>query len=341
MLLYPGNGVDVFDSILVEKKKIATTVLTADNFGGEYNKRSHLYFLVLWMVSIWAMITNFTQALFIKVLGRSENSLAKILWQIGRDENHISSTFVDRFSQFNHQSKVGAAGWRSLDIFYNYHEKIKPQLNGGFEKFITRHWIEKMQNRQAVANRYKIVVNLLVDAFNKFINQKEIRLVSVASGSAQAVIAAIKKCQRLNVRVVLIDTDESAIEKSREDVRMAGLEDTFAFIHGTTKELEKICQDFHPHIIEMVGFLDYRPKKKAIQLINRINKCLLPGGFFLTCNIRKNPERIFLNWVLLWPMIYRNKEQFAELLTSGGFSPENINIFYEPFQIHGIGVCKK
>jgi hypothetical protein len=341
MLLYPGTGVEVLDKFQVEEKKVVVVTLKARDFNGEHDKRSHFYIIVLWLVSVWAMITNSAQAFFIKLFKKKKSSFVKILWQMGRDPDHISSTFVDRFSRFNHQSKIGAAGWRSLDICYNYHEKIKPQLNGNFEGFITRYWIEKMQNRQAVTNRYKIVVDLLVNAFRKFISEREIRLVSIASGSAQAVIEAMRRCPQLLVKTILIDVDKTAIEKARQEVKKAGLEDRFVFIRGTTRILEEVCQEFRPHIIEMVGFLDYLPKKKAIQLINCIRRCLSPGGFFLTSNIRKNSEKIFLSWVLLWPMIYRSETQFVELLVKGGFSSEKINVLYEPFRIHGIGICQK
>jgi ubiquinone/menaquinone biosynthesis C-methylase UbiE len=341
MLLYPGAGIEVIDGFRVEEEKPTVATLEAEAFEGEHNKRSHAYILVLWLVSIWAMITNFTQAFSAKLFKKQKTAFVKILWEMGRNPDHISSSFVDRFSKFNHQSKIGAAGWRSLDIFYNYYEKVRPQLDGNFEGWITRYWIGKMENRQAVTNRLKIVVNLLEDAFKKFINEPEIRLVSVASGSAQAIIRAMQKYPHLCVKATLIDIDETAIEVSRQKVKEAGLEDCFTFVKGTTNALEEICQEFRPHIIEMVGFLDYRPKKKAIQLINRIKYCLSPGGYFLTCNIRKNREKIFLDWVLLWPMIYRNEKQFAELLVKGGFSPKKINLFYEPFRIHGIGVCQK
>ncbi len=342
MLLYPGTGVEIVeDAFRFEEDVLTVTTLKAEDFGGEHSKRSHGYVSVLWLVGIWSMITNFTQAFFIKVFKRRKDPLLRILWDLGRDSNHVSSSFVDRLSRFNHQSKTGAASWSSLDIFYNYHEKISPRLKNDIEGAMTRFWIGKMENRQAVTNRLKIVINLLENAFRKFVNEPEIRLVSIASGSAQAVIKAIQRCQYLPIKVILIDVDKTAIEKARREVEFAGLTNQISFIHGTTSDLEKVCQEFRPHIIEMVGFLDYRPKKKAIQLIRRIKDCLLPGGYFLTCNIRKNRERIFLNWTLLWPMIYRNKKQFAELLVKGGFLSEKINIFYEPFKIHGVGVCQK
>jgi len=236
---------------------------------------------------------------------------------------------------------MGAAGWRSLDLFYNYHEKVKPELNGNFESWLTRHWVGKMENRQAVTNRLKVLVELLVESFLKLSKEPEIRLVSIASGSAQAVLEAIKRCPHLNIRAILIDADPTAIEEAGRMVSSCGLDEKFSIVCNTTKCLEEVCADFQPHIIEMVGFLDYRPKNKAIQLIDQIKSFLPQDGIFLTCNINKNREKIFLDWLLLWPMIYRNEQEFAELLIEGGFSPENIQLIYEPFRIHGIAMCRK
>lgn len=238
---------------------------------------------------------------------------------MGRDTKHVSSLFVDRFSRYNHQAKYGAAGWRSLDLFYNYHEKVKPRLGRNIEGWITRHWIEKIENRQAVTNRLKIAIDLLTSSFEEFAREREIRLVSVASGSAQAVLDAMKRRPDLNVKVLLIDSDESALNEARTLVRESDLESRFSYILDTTKALEKGCRRFKPHIIEMIGFLDYRPRQKAIALIDRIREQLPEGGVFLTCNIHPNREKIFLDWVLLWPMIYRTDAEFA--------NPEQLDLF--------------
>ncbi|MEA2113381.1 MAG: class I SAM-dependent methyltransferase family protein [Patescibacteria group bacterium] len=343
MLLYPGAGTETMDgyNIKATQNGVEVTTLSAKDFGGEHNIQSWLYVLVMWLVSIWAAVTNLAQAFFIKVFKKKKSSLGKILWEMGRDPKHISSSFGDRFSQINRQTISGAASWRSLDIFYNYHEKIKSQLNNNFEGRITRYWIGKIENRQAVTNRLKIVVNLLTKAFAKFINEPEVRIVSIASGSAQAVIEAMLRCPHLNIKAILIDVDKTALKAAKTMAEKNGLGERFSFVRGTTKSLERVCREFQPHIIEMVGFLDYRPDDKAIQLIGEIKRYLPSGGIFLTCNINKNREKIFLDWVLLWPMIYRNEKQFANLLLEGGFSSENINILYEPFRIHGIGVCRK
>jgi hypothetical protein len=321
--------------------RIAIATLTAEEFCGEHDRRSLFYLGGLWLMSFWAMITNLMQALLAKIFKKQKTTMRQILWEMGRDPNHFSCFAGDRFSRYNHLAKVGAASWRALDIFYNYHEKVKPQLGNNIEGWLTHHWMEKLQNRQVVANRLRIVIRLSSKAFSEFTNEPEIRLLSVASGSAQAIIEAIKGCPQMNIRTLLIDNDPTAIEQAKKIAEAAKIENSFTFLCDKTTVLEKVCTDFKPHIIEMVEFLDYRPKKQAIKLIKRVTNCLLEGGIFVTCNIKKNLEKPLLDWVLLWPMFYRNEIEFSELLIEGGFSPEKIRLIYEPFRIHGVAVCKK
>lgn len=198
-----------------------------------------------------------------------------------------------------------------------------------------------MENRQAVTNRLKVAIELIANSLQEHAAEAEIRLLSIASGSAQAVVEAMKMHPELNVKVLLIDFDESALREARKLVKESGLESRFSYLVDTTKALEKAGESFKPHIIEMIGFLDYRPRQKAISLIDRIRRQLLQSGVFLTCNIHYNREKIFLDWILLWPMIYRTDVEFAELVVEGGFAPEKVQIVYEPFKIHGIAVCKK
>ncbi len=341
MLLYPGTGTEALpESYLITQDKVEMVLLKAEEINGEHQVRSWGYELILWLVSFWAMVTNSAQALAIKVFKRPKQSLKRILWEMGRDPDHVSSIFVDRFSYYSALSKIGAASWRSLELFYNYHEKIEPQLDDSIGDALARFWIGKMENRQAVTNRKKAVVGLLDKALHRFINEPEIRIISIASGSAQAVIEAIQKNPALPVYATLLDIDEVALQRAKMQVEKAGLSNRFRFVRGTTSALETICRE-KPHIIEMVGFLDYRPDVKAIKLIAQLRNFLAENGILLTCNIRKNRERIFLNWVLLWPMIYRDEKQLANLLIKGGFEPSKINLIYEPFKIHGIAVCQK
>jgi len=61
---------------------------------------------------------------------------------------------------------------------------------------------------------------------------------------------------------------------------------------------------FKPNIVEMIGFMDYRPLKQAIALVKRIYNILPNGGKFLTANMIPNPEQYFMKWVINWSMTY-------------------------------------
>lgn len=332
------------EEVIRVREEAKVNIIPVEEFGGEYRKTGAFYTSFLWFVSFLALVWNILCIIPVwvwRVTTKRDFSFARALWTVGRSQYHYSSPFVDWFSWHNHKGKVYAAGCIALDVFYNYNESIKATLKNNPSGWLTKFWVGRLENRQAVTNRRKLVTKMLVEAFCRFDAEPEVRLVSIASGSAQSVIEAILQAPHLNVKAKLLDVDRAAIKASRERVRLAGLEDRIEIIEGATNKLESICDGFQPHVVEMVGFLDYRPTKKAVQLIGRIKKQLVSEGIFMTCNIARNKEKIFLDWVLLWPMIYREARQFRELLLQGGFDKKNISLYSCPFKIHTLGVCKK
>jgi SAM-dependent methyltransferase len=321
----------VFESEFDQKQKVIV------GMDLENQKRTWWQFLVLWMVSGIACVSNFLISIPIKIT-HPGTPWKNIFWAMGRSGKHTSSLFFDKFSKWLHRVKVHSASWGSLDLFYNYQEKVAPQLGDDLEGVLTDFWMN-IENRQAVRNRLLMVIAELEKAFiESFERDGEVRILSVASGSAQAVIEAMKRVPWIPVKAVLIDMDSTALDYARDQAREAGLEDCFKFVQGKTDLIEQEASQLKPNIIEMVGFLDYRNDDQAIKLFQRIKAQLPEGGFFLTCNINKNPEEIFLNWVLLWRMIYRTKEQVQSLLENGGFHKSKV--FYEPLKIHSIAVCR-
>jgi hypothetical protein len=322
------------------------------------------------IVAIYVMVINFSKVFFIKCFKKTDN-IWKIYWDMGRNEKHTSSIFTDRFSPINREAIHGAGGWRALKIIYNYERDVLPKLKNNLAGILTKHWIGGMENRVAVTNRLKVSVQLLVHTLESFSKEKMIRLISIASGSAQAVIEAIKKYGRTNVRVVLIDDDITALEESKAMAEKAGFKTfiielcenekvssaeiaiiktqladnsdqvKFVLVKARTSVFDKIAEIFPPHCVEMIGFMDYRPTKKAKELLSRIYNSLVKEGVLLTCNIKNNVERIFLFAVMLWPMIYRDENELSDIVVGGNFSPQKTTIYYEPCDIHGIVATQK
>ena len=143
------------------------------------------------------------------------------------------------------------------------------------------------------------------------------------------------------IKVIFLDLDKTALEHSEKLAEKAGIKDKVTFVNKSARDLGEIVKEFHPQIIEVVGFLMYRPEEKAIKLIERIYNALPPNGVSIISQDNHVIEKFFLYYVANWPLIFRTPEKFAELLIRGGFNPKNCTIIYEPLRMHGLAVCKK
>lgn len=251
---------------------------------------------------------------------------------------YINTLLFDGLSIPCRKIKEGAATWHALNIIYNHRFNSDSSINSRVSDF----WIG-MMNAQAVRNRLRLVKHLLREEVQKFSNDGEVRLLSVACGSAQGVIEIMAEFKQKGIwiRTILLDIDPTAIEYAQGLAKQARVENQITFLRKGVNTLEKVVKGFDPHLVEMVGFLEYRPDYKAIRLVSKIHQILLPGGVFLTSNICKNPEWLFLHWVINWPMIYRTPEELLKIVIDGGFQPQSCQIISEPLKIHRLAICQK
>jgi len=243
--------------------------------------------------------------------------------------------FFDGVSINCREIKEKAASWKALDIVYNYQK--------GSENIFADFWHD-LRSSQASRNRLKLLKNLLFKNIEEISNRnEEIKMISIASGSAQGVIETIAKAKEkgILVRSVLIDLDPTALEYSKKLAQKMGVENQLTFVNRRASAIIEIGKDFKPNLIEMIGFLEYRPFEKAVKLISSIYQVLEKGGVFLVSQIAPNAESFFLREVINWPMIYRKPKEFAKILSLSGFSLDNCIFYEEPLKIHYVAECKK
>lgn len=285
----------------------------------EYDRLGYLITLpLMWLLSRWVNIKR----KFLKLLGASELK--------------TNSLWYDGLGKKCRRIKEGAASWRALDIIYHFPDYQEKQ--GAIDTF----WIN-MRNAQAVRNRFKIIQEEIFNAIVECAGSKKptesIRILSLASGSAQGVLNAVSEymLNGLRVEILLIDIDGMAGEYVKREAQKLSVPNV-EFIQGDIFKFESYLADFKPDIIEMLGFLDYLKDPLAIRLIRRIKKKLKVNGFFFTCHIHNNSERDFLYNVVNWGrdphMLYRSAEKLDELVEMGGFSDRFV--ITEPHGIHSI-----
>jgi SAM-dependent methyltransferase len=254
---------------------------------------------------------------------------------LGKEVSRNSFLF-DRAGSSCKMIKEGAGSWRALDATYNHH----PRVYGSFWDKIDDFWIG-MMNAQAVRNRLRLVKVMLPSVLKSFA-KPEVLLVSLGSGSAEGIFETALRLQAedgITVKMILVDTDPTALDHSLRKAFEYGLADQVQIRRGNVFQVKKLLKDVSPDVIEMLGLLDYISCDYAIRLTSSIYDLLKPGGHFLTCNIKSNPERFFLKWVINWDMIYRSPQEFARILVEAGF--RGSRLIYEPLGIHGIAISKK
>ena len=274
----------------------------------------------------------------------------KKLYGLFGQKPKVNTIWFDGLSGKNMAIKRNAKTCHALDVIYNHHNLWHDPLGN--------YWIN-MVNAQAVRNRKKIVVRELVKAMrNAYCNDGHIRLLSIASGSAQAVFEALKVIfdsypEITDIKAVFLDSDNSALEKSRQlakDFNFTGVffysgngalpvlyDDLFSYIQGDAFRFAEAVEvlEGQPNIIEMVGLTDYLNSRLATTLFKKIYRTLASGGTFLSGNICPNFERHFMKWVIDWnEMIYRTPQEMSRVLADTDIPSSQMQIFLEPQCLH-------
>lgn len=295
----------------------------------DHKKNGFLFTVFLYLISTTALI----KFLFLKYVFRKDTNCIR--------NNYYGSIWYDRFSDIARVTRIYATNWRALDVLYNFPGYL--QRSNGVQKFFNKFWL-KLENARAIQNRGKIVRNVISENIKTRLNQfDKLKILSIASGSAQPLLEGIElidKNDQKKIDLVLLDNDKAGLDQSLILAKDMNVQCNFSYINNKTTVLKEYFKDNTFDIIEMVGFLDYRPKDKAIELIEKIRSLLKPGGCFLVCNILPNKEKFFLDWVLLWPMIYRTKSEFQEILDNTSFKG-CYEIIDEPLKVHIMSLCKK
>jgi hypothetical protein len=253
----------------------------------------------------------------------------------------VNHTLFDGLGGLCRNIKEGAASWQALDIIYNY---------TGQGSFVDWFWIGHMLNAQAVRNRKRIIVSELHKRCADIIASRgSVKILSLASGSAQAVFEALAGLPPHAVEVLLIDFDRKAGPYALELAKRNGFEGRVTFKAGNLLKFERpiMTGNFVPDIVEMAGLLDYLHDGEAVELIRKIRGVLPDHGMFVTCHIHDNAERAFMTEIIGWglddgkqrPMLYRTPQELTDLLRAAGFTI--MTVFVEPHRIHSVVVAEK
>jgi len=187
------------------KKKIASVNRPIESEVFERNRFPYLVALpLMWILTIYVMIK-------------------KAVYKLFKSKPKTNTLLFDGLGPWTRKVKEGSASWRALHIIYNHPFKKRDDISGWIDEF----WWSSL-NCQSVRNRFKLAKQEVRKAILKFNQQKEIRILSLACGSAQAVIELMAEFKENGtvVKVMLLDIDKSALDYA---LRVKGVRSLFYF----------------------------------------------------------------------------------------------------------------
>jgi 16S rRNA G966 N2-methylase RsmD len=235
-----------------------------------------------------------------------------------------------------------AATHRAMEIIYNPNSHPS---EGRFRDLFLSIWL-KMNNSKAVRNRLRLVKREIKKKIIQLATEnKEIRIINIASGSARAVLEStndISLDQNIKLSAVFIDKNHEAVSFSRRLAETHKYRDNFQWIEDTAANfLRTDGHNSNYNIAEIVGLLEYIADKDMVEIFSAVYRILDSDGILITTNVLNNPERRFMSDAIGWKMIYRSADELSSLLISAGFALDKMKVYFEPQRIHCIIVAQK
>jgi hypothetical protein len=169
---------------------------------------------------------------------------------------------------------------------------------------------------------------------------QNVRWLSLASGTGQQTYEGVAVL-RHQPTVWLTDIDDEALVVASELAEAYGLADNVSTKHldaTHTKDLSHALKEHQPHIIDMMGLMEYLDDEAAIKLIRCIERSAPKGARFIFTNmLPTHPGLQVHKRGLGWPgVIVRSIDQVASLVGRAGIRAENLEILTPTDRVYGV-----
>jgi hypothetical protein len=231
---------------------------------------------------------------------------------------------------------------RAMEVLYD--RGPRPPASR-LQNFFLSIWLGT-NNSKAIRNRLKLVKREIKKKIAQLVvENKDVKIVNIASGSARAVLESIDEMSLDNnfrLSAIFIDKNHEAILFSQQLAGTHKYRSSFQWVKDTAENFFRTTgRGMRFNIAETVGLMEYLTDEEVINIFSIIHNALDSGGIIIAANITNNIERRFISKIAGWKMIYRPADEFSSLLLAAGFALDKMQIYYEPQRIHCVIVAQK
>lgn len=226
-----------------------------------------------------------------------------------------------RFAERAYYKPKGFAGdFLMIELIY----RQQPDGDGKLGKLID-HWALQQIPPRAVRGRRRLLRNLLDQLCReRLVRRESLRIMNLACGPTRELFDLIDQCDYSEkINALCIDIDPEALQYANQEVNKPGHKAAVRFMNENVIKwaIGRVKHDFGPQdIIYSSGLCDYLDDRLVLALINRCFAQLNPGGVLIIGNFSpSNPDRLFMDHLLYWRLIYREDRDLRALFAQSPF----------------------
>lgn len=226
-----------------------------------------------------------------------------------------------RFAERAYYKPKGYAGdFMMMELVY----RQEPEGDGKLGRLIDG-WLLKQAPAQAVRNRRRLLYRLLDRICCKRLESAQsIHLMNLACGPSRELFDLLTTCDYSHrVNALCIDIDAEALQYVHQHVDTTSHQAHIRLMHENVIKwaLGRSNQDLGAQdVIYCSGLCDYLDRRLMLRLINRCHSQLVPGGVLILGNFAPtNPDRLFMDNILYWRLIYRDEQDLKDIFADSAF----------------------
>ena len=224
-----------------------------------------------------------------------------------------------------HESIIRPGGWRAMNICYK---------NGEPRDMVDKRMLKDAALAISARNRKRMAVRGLGELIDKYKVEGDVHIVGIGTGPGFNLLEAMVDAKTDRVFAYCIDEDADAFDFGSSLAEDMGLGKQVRYIRGDAVNLEHLL-DVVPHIVKMIGILEYLTDEQVRELLRVCHRNLKPEGSILVNSILDGHgvDR-YMRRVFQWHLIYRSPQKILRLFEECGFG--HFQIRKDPLEVYAI-----
>jgi len=228
------------------------------------------------------------------------------------------------------ESILRPGGWRAMKLCYENGEPVD-----AVDKRILKDAVLTLSAR----NRRRMAVRSLRDLIHKHRVSGDVHVVGIGTGPGFNLLEAMVDVETDRVFAYCIDEDNDAFSFGEKMAEEMGLRGRVKYIPGNAINLESLLE-IVPHIVKMVGILEYLNDEQVMELLRVSHRILPPGGNILVNSmVASHGVDRYLRRVFNWHLRYRSPRRILRLFADAGFG--EFQLRRDPLGVYAILVGSK